>query len=380
MKPAPGAPSALTQPVAEPLAVAMPTPTLDGLPLVPVPAPTAPPAPSAVPVVAPSLTLPLKATLLGTAAPGGEGRAISAAISALMINQCNGTDNVGGQAVACAVAVANHLDLGTGRTSSTVRVTQCHGAANTALTCTTSTSTSDQAVTSVTQCDGSGSGGGGTVTCSVNIANLIVGAPSSAPATVNQCNGTGQGGGIQPTTQCTPTGSSTGATINQCNGSGNGGGATIRVQCTVGPSTQSAVLPVSVDQCNGSGNGGGATVTCSVSITNLFVLRPDDPPVDFPPLGFPPGFPLPPGVGPPGVGPPVIGPPLFLGPQPVGPAGLTGIPLRIPLGDPPPDPARLPELTSTLPVTGSDSRATALLAVVTMLLGGVFVALSRRRA
>jgi hypothetical protein len=62
-----------------------------------------------------------------------------AAIAPAVVDQCNGTDNVGGQAVACDVTVTNNLDLGTGVTSSTVTVKECHGAANAALPCTSST-------------------------------------------------------------------------------------------------------------------------------------------------------------------------------------------------------------------------------------------------
>ena len=197
-----------------------------------------------------------------------------------VINQCNGTDNVGGQAVACDVIVTNNLDLATGTTSSTVTVKECHGAAGAEFPCTTSTTPSDQLTTSVDQCNGSGSGGGGTVACTVSIVNNITGVATPTPATVDQCNGSGAGGGADPVL-CSPTN----VTITQCNDSGNGDGATMRVQCTVTPSTETAELPVTVDQCNGSGNGGGSTVTCTVSITNN-VIPP--PPVALPPVVIPP--------------------------------------------------------------------------------------------
>ena len=195
------------------------------------------------------------------------------AAPASSINQCNGTDNVGGQAVECTVTVTNNLDLATGTSSSTVTVRECHGAAHAPPTCTIDTTSNTALTTSVTQCDGSGSGGGGTVTCSVGIVNNITGQATTSPATVNQCIGSGQGGGTEPTLACDPLGSTTNATVTQCNTSGNGGGGTMRVQCTVNPSTQTSALPVTVDQCNGSGNGGGATVTCTVQITNTSSRR-----------------------------------------------------------------------------------------------------------
>jgi hypothetical protein len=185
------------------------------------------------------------------------------------INVCNGTDNVGGQAVTCTVTITNNLNLTTGVTSSVTTVKECHGAAGAALPCTTTTTPSAQLATSVVQCDGSGSGGGGTVFCAVTIVNNITGTATATGATVNQCNASGTGGGIQPTVLCDPTENTTDATVTQCNGSGNGGGGSIRVQCTVTPSTSTSALPVTIDQCNGSGNGGGALVICSASIRNL---------------------------------------------------------------------------------------------------------------
>jgi hypothetical protein len=187
------------------------------------------------------------------------------------INQCNGTDNVGGEAVACTVTVTNNLVLATGTTSSKVTVRECHGAANAPPTCTTTTTPSTQLTTAVTQCNGSGNGGGGTVRCSVHIVNNITGSATTSPATVNQCNSAGTGGGTQPTKVCSPIGSTTGATVTQCNSSGNGGGGTRRVRCTVTTSTKTAALPVTINQCVGSGNGGGAIVICSSSVTNHII-------------------------------------------------------------------------------------------------------------
>ncbi len=187
------------------------------------------------------------------------------------LSQCNGTDNVGGQAVECHYTVTNNLDGSV--TSSTITLEECHGAANdpATLVCTSSTTSSTDLVTSIDQCNGSGSGGGGTVTCTVDVINNITGTVTPTTATVNQCNASGEGGGTAPTVVCDPFPANTsGATVTQCNGSGNGGGGTARVQCTVDSgSTTTSVLTVTVNQCNGSGNGGGATVTCRTSLTNI---------------------------------------------------------------------------------------------------------------
>jgi hypothetical protein len=88
----------------------------------------------------------------------------SAADAPAAIDQCNGFDNVGGQAVACDVTIVNNLNQATGVASSKVQVRECHGAANAALPCTTSTTPYSHLTTHVTQCDGSGNGGGGTFT------------------------------------------------------------------------------------------------------------------------------------------------------------------------------------------------------------------------
>jgi hypothetical protein len=186
------------------------------------------------------------------------------------LSQCNGTDNVGGQAVECHYSITNNINGDD--TSSTTTITECHGAANDppTLVCTPSTSTSADLVTSVDQCNGSGNGGGGTVVCTVDVTNNITGTVTPTPATVNQCNSSGTGGGTEPTIMCNPyPANTTGATVTQCNESGTGGGGTVRVQCTVdSDSTTTSVLNVTVNQCNGSGNGGGATVTCRTGITN----------------------------------------------------------------------------------------------------------------
>lgn len=215
--------------------------------------------------------------------------AIAAAPAPTNITQCGGTDNAGGEAVACTVAVINQLDLATGTGSSTTTVKQCHGAARAivAATCTVLTTQSAQPVTSVTQCDGSGSGGGGTVDCAVDIVNNITGAAAITPATVNQCIGSGTGGGAE-SLLCEAL-STSHASISQCNGSGNGGGGTQRVRCTTEPSLESTSLPMTIRQCNGSGNGGGSVLTCSASLkTNVAVAPVTSPPVTSPPITAPP--------------------------------------------------------------------------------------------
>lgn len=192
------------------------------------------------------------------------------ATAATSLSQCNGTDNVGGQAVECHYTITNNLN-GSAR-SSTVTLQACHGAANapSTLVCTTSTTSSADLVTVVNQCNGSGNGGGGTVTCSVDVVNNLTGTTTPTSATVNQCNVSGTGGGTQPTVACNPFPANTsGATVTQCNGSGTGGGGTQRVRCMVhSGSTTTSLLTVTVDQCNGSGTGGGATVICRTGLTN----------------------------------------------------------------------------------------------------------------
>ncbi len=240
---------------------------------------------------------------------------VSGAASAAVpsgVNQCNGTDNVGGEATICGVTIVNRDDLQTGIVSSSVTVSECHGAANAPPTCILTTTSSSQLITSVTQCNGSGNGGGGQVACHVSIINDITGVATTSPATVNQCNVAGQGGGTAPTYVCDPIGVTTNATVTQCNSSGNGGGGTMRVLCTVTPSTETAALPMIVNQCVGSGNGGGATVTCSVSITNTIVPPVVAPTPVVPPVVTPPVTPpvvTPPVVTPPVVTPPVVGTP-----------------------------------------------------------------------
>lgn len=206
------------------------------------------------------------------------------------LSQCNGTDNVGGQAVECHYLVTNNLNGSV--TSSTTTITECHGAANdpATLVCTPSTSTSTQLVTVVDQCNGSGNGGGATVRCTVDVINNVTGTAATASSTVNQCNASGLGGGTAPTVLCDPfPATTTSADVTQCNESGNGGGGTQRVQCSVdSDSTSTSLLDVTVNQCNGSGNGGGATVTCRTGITtNILQVQPSPVPSVTPPAPIP---------------------------------------------------------------------------------------------
>jgi hypothetical protein len=200
------------------------------------------------------------------------------------VNQCNGTDNVGGEAVACDVSVVNNLNVATGLASSVLTVTECHGAAGAPPTCTITTTPSPQLTTSITQCNGSGNGAGGTVTCAVHVTNNITGNSTTTPASINQCNESGTGGGTQPTVVCTPIGDTTNADITQCNQSGGGGGGTMRVQCAVTASTTTSALPVTINQCIGSGTGGGALVTCTASIINNVTTPPPTIPVSSAPV------------------------------------------------------------------------------------------------
>lgn len=200
----------------------------------------------------------------------------SAAPASPDVNQCNGTDNVGGQAVVCDITITNNYDLDADTASSIVTTRECHGSAGAPpeITCVTLTETYPQLTLTATQCNGSGNNGGSNVICNVSIINNITGSFTATAATVNQCVESGTGGGTQPTVECDPlqnTNLAT-ATIVQCNGSGNGGGGTDRVNCTVGASTQTSVLPdIKVNQCVGSGTGGGTTVDCSTRLTNNVV-------------------------------------------------------------------------------------------------------------
>ena len=200
----------------------------------------------------------------------GIGTPQSADAATVMLEQCEGIDNVGGAGVECNVTVTNEYDTTTGVTSSIVVTTICVGPRG-ATTCGTPTTVSSRDIVNrVEQCNGSGNGGGGEVECHVNVVNNIIGTGSTTPATINQCVESGTGGGTAPTLNCAPE-STTNADITQCNQSVQGGGDTMRVNCTVLPSTTTSLWPVTIEQCVGSANGGGGYMTCSAQITNNIV-------------------------------------------------------------------------------------------------------------
>jgi hypothetical protein len=167
--------------------------------------------------------------------------------------------------------------MATGIGSSTVTVTECHGAANTApSSCTGPTTTNYTALTTtVSQCNSVLDGGGGSLHCAIHVVNTIVGASAATAATINQCAGS-LGGGEVVLRACSPDGvTTTNATITQCNGTANGG--TSSLTCAVEPgSTESAELRVLVDQCNSAANGGGSLVVCAVGMTTTIVPAPTE--------------------------------------------------------------------------------------------------------
>ena len=117
----------------------------------------------------------------------------------------------------CEVTIVNTVNA-LGQTGTTVFTRTCLNEV-----CTGTTATGD-AVNDVDQCNGSNNVGGSTTTCSVNIINNIsIDSPQAATAlTLNQCVGSGGGGGTLMTGCIEST--TGGATVDQCNGSGTGGG------------------------------------------------------------------------------------------------------------------------------------------------------------
>jgi hypothetical protein len=312
------------------------------------------------------------ATLIGTVgfafllalAPTG---ATSPASAAAAIDQCNGILNASAQQVECQVVIENTLDLDSATQSSVVTVTQCIGAPA-AVICGPSVSTaSSELTTSVTQCNGSINAGGSVLICAVQIVNTITGSAQTTPATVNQCVGSGEGGG-ESTLLCDSYASTSGATVTQCNGSANNGGAPERVICSVGPSTQTAAIPVTVNQCNGSAAGGGDIVRCTVQLINrgdrVTYTGPDlttTVPITFPAAG---GLVVAPDVS--EANNPVL--------VPVPEAGTPGTPVS------PGTPAN-PGTPAALAETGLDVRLPLLAGALALTIGGgfSFVALMRRR-
>jgi hypothetical protein len=307
-------------------------------------------------------------TVLGTALLGAllalvPLGAISPAAAAPTIAQCDGVNNAAAAEVQCRVTVENSLDSATGAESSIVTVVECIGVPG-AVTCGTPVTTSyTTTTTTIDQCNGSGNAGGSIVRCDVAITNIVTNATAAdqatvTPATVNQCAGSGGGAS---TLNCDSYDTTTGATITQCNGSVNGGGAPTRVNCTVGPSTQTAILPVLVNQCTGSANGGGALMFCNAVLVNDIRLAAVVPPVT-------PGIPTPP------TAPEVPGTPGISGapgiPGTPGTPGTPGAPFT----------PNTPGVgTDALAATGADAAVPASLGLASIVIGGVLALIARRR-
>jgi hypothetical protein len=351
--------------------------------------------------------------------------ASAAVVNGDTVSQCNGIDNVGGEAVRCTVTITNTSTAstvdGTVTTVSSAVFEECRGAAGAELLCTRTTGTG---IAFVDQCNGSTNGGGSTLECHVDVTNTFINIDMLAPSpvSVNQCVDAGQDGGTEPTTVCradSPLVVTAGAAfITQCNEAGNGGGGTERVQCSVdSDSTAGSTSGGSrIRQCVGSGNGGGSTVTCTASyFTNVVppvdeppvdeppvdeppvdeppvdeppvdeppVDEPpvDQPPVDQPPLVYPPvGNPplvFPPAVNPPAVNPPVVNPPV-VNPPVVTPPVFRANPPAV-VTSPPGRRSTPPDQTlQRLPRTGVDSGWLLLTSALLVSAGSALFSLSSR--
>ena len=313
----------------------------------------------------------LFATVLAVAPVG----AVAPAAAAGAVSQCNAVYNAAAAQVECEVTVVNTVDLSTGIGSSTVSVGECIGAPGATICGPVVVTSYNVITTSVDQCNGSGNSGGGVVICAVVLINEITGTAPTAAATVNQCAGSGTGGGASPL-NCDSYATTTGATITQCNGSVNGGGAPTRVNCSVGPSTQTALVPVSVNQCNGSANGGGALMFCSVQLINrgVAVSYTGTPLTTTVPVRFP-------GVGTIVQAPdviPAVNPAL---PTPAAPTAAAPSPEVLAAGETAATPARPTATAPELAATGVDLIIPAMFALLAIVIGGTLalVALNRRR-
>ena len=296
---------------------------------------------------------------------------VAAAVAPPVVSQCNPPDfpTGAGFEVTCTVTIVNTVTPA-GASNSTVTTTACIAAAGVippAGCAGPVTTTSDQLVTSVDQCNGIVNGGGSNVTCDIRVTNNVPVGTTTSDVTAKQCIGSGAEG-TEPTTDCNPPAPNTlNPTVDQCNGSANGGGAQRRVKCTV--SGDVSALPVTIDQCNGSANGGGSTVTCTVSITNNFIA-----------------------VVPPVVVPPVEPPPVVVAvasnptSTPAAPAADSATSLapasnsavgNSAIGNSARSSTAGPRPSGTsLARTGTDTRAMMLLALMTMVLGGLLILLS----
>ncbi len=264
----------------------------------------------------------------GLSAVALQSESTPAAAAVTSFEQCNahGAGPAGAPTVeTCEVTIVNTVNA-LGQTGTTVFTRSCLNEV-----CTGTTATGD-AVNDVDQCNGSNNVGGSTTTCTVDIINNIsIDSPQAATAlTLNQCVGSGGGGGTLMTgciestiggatvDQCNGSGTGGGGfmtcdasgfqspdfpiTVDQCNGSENGGGST--VTCSVTMTTN--IVDTSVGGTPGGGTPGGGT-------------PPTGTPGDTPPTGTPgggtPGTGIPgtPETGTPGTpGTPVTGTPPFV--------------------------------------------------------------------
>lgn len=135
------------------------------------------------------------------------------------VSQCNSALNGGGATVRCKVRVRNNfVGVSAGLRNATVNqcvgsgdgvanncdpfpasttnatITQCNGSANGGtlvnLQCTAAGRTSSFLRVRINQCNGSANGGGALVICSANIANTVVGGPTSRPLPPTDTNAT----------------------------------------------------------------------------------------------------------------------------------------------------------------------------------------------
>ncbi|GAB3606812.1 hypothetical protein GCM10027413_22210 [Conyzicola nivalis] len=312
------------------------------------------------------LAIALVASVLAIAPIG----VVGSASAAVTINQCNSVYNAAAAQVECQVTIVNTVDVTTGVGSSTVTVGECIGAPAATVCGPVVVTSYNEITTTVDQCNGSGNAGGGVVICAVQLINEITGAATITPATVNQCAGSGTGGG-DSTLNCDRYDTTTGATITQCNGSVNGGGAPTRVNCAVGPSTETALIPISVNQCNGSANGGGALMFCSVQLIN----RGANVTYVGPPLGTPVPIQVP-GVG------GIVPAPDVVPAAPVPPTGAA--PVVAPVAAPvvaPGTPLVRAAAAEELAATGVDPQLPAMIALLALATGATLslVAIRRRR-
>ena len=194
-----------------------------------------------------------------------------AAAAVSSFEQCNA--HGGGPAGAplvetCEVTIVNTVNA-LGQTGTTVFTRTCLNEV-----CTGTTATGD-AVNDVDQCNGSNNVGGSTTTCSVNIINNIsIDSPQAATAlTLNQCVGSGGGGGTLMTGCIEST--TGGATVDQCNGSGTGGGGFMTCDASGFQSPDFPITVDQCNGSeNGGGSFVTCTVTMTTNIVDTSVETP----------------------------------------------------------------------------------------------------------